>query len=470
MRPVITPEESKRLDESAADPVGVLMERAGLAVALEAVAMGAGYGDRVVVLAGVGNNGGDGYVAARFLAGRGVAVEVQALGYPRGDSSPARRAALAAWAAGVKVTRLAAPSGADLVIDSVFGVGFRGRLPDGVSAWTGTDAPVLAVDIPSGLHAGDGTVDGTAFTAERTVTFHARKPGHILGEGPDRCGEIVVADIGLVGGEPAFRIADDEDAPVPRRRRTAHKWSAGSVLVVGGSEDFTGAPYLAATAALHAGAGAVAVACPEAMQPRMAAMAPDVITYGLGAGYVVGADDVAAVLRRESRYDTLVLGPGLGSVDRDFVLGCVLGWSGNLVVDADGLNALGELDPLRTRTAPTVITPHAGELSRLTGGDGSPDDAATAARRTGAAVLLKGNPTFVFGEEAWVVDSGGPELATAGTGDVLAGMIGAFWSSGMRAEEAARSAAYHHGVTGARLAERGTFTASELAIAVLRRV
>lgn len=464
MRLVITPEESNRLDAAATEPVVALMERAGMAVSLAAVEMGISYGARVSVLAGKGNNGGDGYVAARYLARRGVTVTVHARGAPAAGT-PAAAAAARAIAAGVTVEPLAAPVPADLVIDALFGVGFRGALPADVLPWIDGSAPVLAVDVPSGLAAGSGEVLGAAFTAARTVTFHALKPGHLLGEGPERCGRITVADIGLIGGEPELRLCEEPDAPLPVRPRTAHKWSVGSVAVIGGSPGMIGAAVLAGEAALATGAGSVAVVCPGGMQAQVAGLAPGLLTHGVGDGTRFGPDAVPAALEYADRFDVAVLGPGLGP-SPDFVAGVVAGRAGKLLIDADGLNCLEGLGPLEARTAPTIITPHAAEFSRLTGEPASYRAAAVIPDKTGVVVLLKGNPTFVLGAENWVVTSGGPELATIGTGDVLAGMVAALWGRGLDGETAARSAAYWHGTAGSNLARHRVVTAVGLVYGV----
>lgn len=437
------------------------MERAGLGVALTGVRMGIGYGSRVAVLAGVGNNGGDGYVAARYLARRGAQVRVYALGFPRGDYSPARLAAIRAVAAGVPVVDMTAPEPADLVIDALFGVGFRGDLPDQVVPWLDHDGALLAVDVPSGLLAGSGEVDGQAFTADVTVTFHALKPGHLLGEGPEHCGVIEVVNIGLVGGNAELRLCETEDAPVPRRARTAHKWSVGSVAVVGSARGMAGAGVLAAQSALNAGAGAASVVCPGAMQSQVAAMTPGLLTQGIGDGDRFTTADVAAVLEYTDRFDVMVLGPGLAS-DDGFAREILAQREGKLLVDADGLNNLGGLEPLTERSGPTIITPHAGEFTRLTGEVASYAAAMEVPDETGAVVLLKGNPSFVLGAEQWVVTTGGPELATIGTGDVLAGVVAALWAGSLDGETAARSGAFWHGVAGADLASRRTVTAQEL--------
>ncbi len=468
MEPLITPAESNRLDLVAEDPPELLMERAGLGVALTAIEMGIGYGDRVTVLAGRGNNGGDGYVAAKNLARRGVYVTVRPFGYPRGDASAARMAALAAVRAGARVAGFDEPDRSDLIIDALFGVGFRGALPDEVVPWTLLDTPVLAVDVPSGLDAATGLVAGAGFFADVTVTFQAAKTGHVLGEGPERSGELIVLDIGLGDPRPELMLCESIDAPIPVRTRNAHKWSVGSVAVVGGSSGITGAAMLTARAALAAGAGAATVICPGGLQPIYAAMDPGVMNRGIGSGMRFAPGDVDEVIEAAERYDVLALGPGLGPVDSRFVKSLLERWQGSVVLDADGLNALDGPNAL-SREGDTIITPHAGEYARLTGAEASHVDAASLATRHGAVVLLKGNPTFVTdGHETWVVTSGGPELASIGTGDVLTGMAAAYTAGGLPAPIAARSAAYRHGTAGARLAEVETVTATALLVEIGR--
>ena len=466
MEPLITPQESGRLDLVADDPAATLMERAGLGVALVAVEMGIGYGDRVTILAGRGNNGGDGYVAAKYLARRGVDVTIHQFGYPRGDASPARMAALAAVRAGARLARPREPERSDLIVDAVFGVGFRGTLPADVVPWTLLDTPLLAVDVPSGLDAASGIVEDAAFYADVTVTFQAAKTGHVLGEGPERTGELIVFDIGL--GEPRseMMLCEDIDAPTPVRMRHAHKWSVGSVAVVGGSPGITGAAMLTAQSALAAGAGAAAVVCPGALQSTYAAMDPGVMNIGVGAGSRFESDDAAAVVAAAGRYDVLAVGPGLGPVDEAFVVGLLEQWDGPVVLDADGLNAISDTTALE-RQADTVITPHTGEFARLTGESADHAAAAALASQSGSTVLLKGNPTFVTdGDETWVVTSGGPELATIGTGDVLTGMVAAYVAGGLPATVAARSAAFHHGEAAAALNQQRSVTATALVNAI----
>ncbi|HKZ19569.1 MAG TPA: NAD(P)H-hydrate dehydratase [Acidimicrobiia bacterium] len=439
MLPVITPAEARRLDDSSSVGVDVLMERAGSAVAAAAAGMGMAYGKRAVVLAGPGNNGGDGYVAARILKARGVGVTVRALAAPR--TAEAQLARQRAMAAGVDVDDLGDPEPFDLVIDGLFGGSFR---PDpAVTGWIQSEQRVLSVDVPSGLDPLTGGAAGAAFRAERTVTFGAYKVGHLLSDGPDLSGEVEVVDIGLPSPEPTMYLVEEVDASLPRRSRRAHKWSAGSVLVVGGAVGMTGAAVMAGRAALHFGAGAVGLAVPESAASVAAANAPDLLQHRL--------EDLP------DRYRVLVIGPGLGHEHDDLAAKLIATWNGPVVVDADALSLVTEPDPK------LVLTPHAGEFERLGGGEPTPENAVALARKLKATVLLKGNPTVIAGDDVpWIVNSGGPELATIGTGDVLSGMIGALLAQGLEPAAAARAAAFWHGRAGAQLAARTTVTAPSL--------
>ena len=441
MKAVITPEEASRLDEISQVPIAELMERAGRAVALEAARMGMGYGSHVAVLAGTGNNGGDAYVAARHLRRRGVGVTVHRLGPPKTD--PAQAAAELARSEGVAITSLGRSLPADLVVDGLFGGGYRSGAPEAVASWMSAGR-TLAIDIPSGVDPSDGRVSGPALVAERTVTFDYLKIGHVLGEGPDHCGEVVVSRIGLGDAEPALFLAEVDDAPLPSRPRTAHKWSAGSVLVVGGARGMTGAALLAGRAALQFGAGAVGLAVPDDTASLAASSAPELLHYPIDS--------------LPDRFDTLVIGPGLGADHDELARKAIESWEGTVVVDADALG-LASL----SHRGRMIVTPHAGEFERMTAEKASSVAAAALARELGAVVVLKGNPTLVTdGGVPWVVDRGGPELATIGTGDVLAGMIAALATAGLEPLAAARSAAYWHGEAGRRLAATTTVTARRL--------
>ena len=439
MIPVLTPEEMGAVDRSAPEPVEELVERAGFAVARAARRMmGGAYGRRVLVVAGRGNNGADGRVAARWLARWGAAVRVV-------DPS--------ALAPGAR------PGPADLIVDAAYGTGLsRPYAPPDPGP-----VPVLAVDIPSGLSGLTGT--GEAMAAERTVTFASYKPGLLLAGGPDRCGAVEVADIGL--GERAARSArmwlmtDADLALLPARGRHAHKWQT-AVMVVGGSEAMNGAPLMAARAAMRAGAGYALVGVPGA--PPGGGLPP-----GEQVGVSLSGDDwVDQAVEAAGRARAVVIGPGLsararrpdGGTGADTPVGRFLRASGApAVVDADAITALGDLDAVAqvaaARSAPMVLTPHEGEYSRVTGhppGEDRIADVAAAARQTGAVVLLKGSTTVVAAPDGRVLlsSSGSSRLATAGTGDVLSGVIAAFLARGLPPLEAAALAAHTHGRAAAR--------------------
>lgn len=419
------------------------MEAAGWGLAGAAIELGAGYGWRVSVLAGPGNNGGDGWVAARRLAGSGCHVTVHQLGEP--TTAVARRARDRALPV-VNVAPVSEIGRPRLVIDALFGSGARAGLPDVVKPWIELDVPVVAAHVPSGIDAGTGVAAGEAFSAERTVAFHALSPGHLLGDGPDYCGHVTVTDIGLIGGDPEFLVAEKIDALRPTRPRTGHKWSVGSVLVVGGSPGMLGAAVMAAQSALHFGAGAVGLAVPDELTEPATQLAPEILVY------------------RQSeipdRFDVVVAGPGMG--EHTEALGSILRSDRPLVLDADGVTGVSR-DDLAKRTAPTIITPHAGEFVNLAGVAPSLAVANQLASDLGIIVLMKGAPTFVCdGEVPVCIRSNGRELASIGTGDVLAGMTGALIARGLEPCDAGVSAAYWHGVAAAELASRTSVTAPGL--------
>lgn len=446
MLTVVTAEEFRRVDRAYEGDLGEAMERAGHAVALAAVRHGAGYGSRVVVLAGGGNNGGDGYVAARYLARRGANVVVHALTSPRTDISRAARTR--AVAAGVRMRELGLPVAADLVIDAVFGGGARGGLPGSVLAWMETTAPVIGVDFPTGLDPDSGRINESAFDCVETVTFGCLKTGHVLGQGPDRCGRVTVADIGIQGGRPSLFVAEESDAPRPSRERKAHKWSAGSVLVLGGSPGMVGAAVLAGRAALDFGAGTVVVSSSQVETVQRAA--PELLAYTF--------DQAAESI---DRFEVCVAGPGLDA-DDETAIRPLLAKARKVVLDAGGLTR-ASLDAAREGDSEVVVTPHDREFERVAGAGAGTYSVRSFATRAGVTVLRKGNPTMVSdGGLPVLVTTGGPELASIGTGDVLAGMIGALWARGLSPFDATISAAYWHGQAGASLAQERTVTAAGL--------
>jgi hydroxyethylthiazole kinase-like uncharacterized protein yjeF len=419
--PVLTPAEMVAVDAAAAEPVSVLIERAAGAVAAVALSMlGGGYGRRVVVLAGKGNNGADGRAAALRLRRRGARVVVV-----DAAMAPARLPA------------------ADLVIDAAFGTGFRGEhhAPDA------GDAAVLAVDIPSGVDGVTGEVRGRALPATRTVTFVAPKPGLLFEPGRQLAGDVVVADIGLAATSDAAVVeAADVAAWLPGRVADDHKWRA-AVLVVAGSPGMTGAAHLAAAAAARTGAGMVRVGSPGLPDD------PGRPTEAVGV-CLPETEWAATVLADVGRFHALVIGPGLGTAatTQQDIRRVVAAAPIPVVVDSDGLTALGAEagSTIRARTAGTILTPHDGEFARLTGGPPGADRIAAArslAEQSGAVTLLKGATTVVADPTGSVriVMSGDARLATAGTGDVLSGIIGALLARGLDAFDAAAAGAWLHG-------------------------
>ena len=435
MRPVVTVAEMRAADAAAPVPVDVLIARAGRAVAAAAIdLLGGAYGRRVVVVAGRGNNGADGRAAGTYLAARGAHVRIEPAAASRDRSGPADLRAVLA--------------GADLLVDAAYGTGLRG----GYEAPDPAGVPVLAVDVPSGLHGDTGEAAPGAVRATRTVTMAALKVGLLVGEGPQRAGPVEVADIGLPVGRPGAHLVDEQDlAWWPAPSRASHKW-ARAVWVVAGSPGMRGAAELCARAAQRAGAGMVHVGSPglgAAAHPAAEAVAVTLPAGGWEA-------DVLAEL---DRFGAVVVGPGLGrdAATRAGVLALVAASPVPVVVDADGLNALAERPGWRagehgpgTGCGAVVLTPHDGEFARLAGHPPGPDrlgDVRALAAATGAVVLLKGPTTVVAAPdgEALLVTAGDARLATAGTGDVLAGIIGAFLAAGLPPLRAAALGAFVHG-------------------------
>lgn len=449
MIPVVTPAEMGAADArtiAAGTPESVLVTRAGRAVGRRVrEVLGGTYGRRIVVLAGKGNNGADGRIAAAALREWGSRVAVVDITQP--VSARDRRA----------IAR------ADAVVDAMFGTGFRGVLEGAPAELTAlvadartARAAVIAVDIPSGVDGLTGASVGPAIAADHTVTFAAPKPGLWFHPGRRLAGTVTVADIGIdlgpgVGRVAVMEAADITDA-VPARAATTHKWQSG-VLVVGGSAGMIGAPMLAAHAAARLGAGIVWAALPG--EAAAAASGTEVITLALAddsAGMLTLAG-TGAVLEAASRFGAVVVGPGLGRdpVAATAVRELIAEVPVPLIVDADAIVALaGALAIVRGRDAPTVLTPHDGEFEGLTGtrpGDDRIDAARTLATRAGATVLLKGPTTVVADADGRVRlnPTGNAALATAGSGDVLSGMIGAFCARGMESVTAAATAAFVHG-------------------------
>ncbi len=417
--PIVTPEEMRAIDADAPEPVEELVDRAGRAVARSALRLlGGAYGRRVVVIAGKGSNGADGRVAARCLERAGVRVTVVEVGVGSIPDS-------------------------DLVIDAAYGTGFHGTWePPDVGA-----APVLAVDLPSGVDGLTGEAAGPVLQAAVTVTFAAHKPGLLLGLGKGLAGEVEVVDIGLDVSRARAHLVTDADvaAWLPARAGDAHKWQGG-VWLVAGSPGMTGAAALATRGAQRAGAGYVRVSTPGGA-------AGEGIPLEAVGTELPDAGWAREVLDGLGRFGAVAVGPGLGRADgtAEQVRALVDGHGDvPIVIDGDGLHALGEA-PLVGPGA--ILTPHDGEYERLTGGPPAADRLAAArslAATTGGVVLLKGSTTVIADPDgrALVTTTGDARLATAGTGDVLTGIIAALVAGGVEPLRAAAAGAHLHGVAG----------------------
>ncbi len=471
-------------------PGATLMERAGTgaaAILLDRFPHVRKHG--VVVLAGKGNNGGDGFVVARALKKKRVRVEV-ILAVPASEIRGDARAKLQAWQrAGGKVQTVTAAKldplaralgRAGCVVDALFGTGLGGEvtgLPAELIAMVNAAGlPTVALDLPSGLDADRGVPLGVAIEAELTIAFAAPKIGTVIHPGAHYAGDVAVVDIGIPDAAiatvaPQVEAVTAADAARILRPRDveSHKGTHGHLAVIAGSLGKTGAAILCARAATRAGTGLVTVGCPSVVLPIVAGGILEAMTWPLpddGAGALAYADGQAfRTLLADKR--AAVVGPGIGTgPDREaLVRWLVTTRPLPLVLDADALTCLGKLGgglDRPTNGAPLVLTPHPGEMSRLTGDDTATiqRDRLTAARKAAAAydavVVLKGARTVIAAPDGrvWINLSGNPGLAAGGTGDVLAGMVGSLLAQGYRAEDAAVLGVFLHGHAADRIAER----------------
>lgn len=439
-------------------PEGALMQRAaaGLAAECARILRQGVYGTTVAVLAGAGDNGGDALYAGARLAGRGAAVTAVLLSPDR--AHPGGLTALRAT--GGRALPAGSPAATDvvaaarLVLDGIVGIGGSGGLRPAaaglVAAVTGT---VVAVDLPSGVDADTGAVEGEAVRADVTVTFGTLKPGLLVGAGAEHAGDVRLVEIGLDLPEPRLRVLDPADVArlVPRPGPRDDKYTRGVVGVAAGSSTYPGAGVLSTGAAVHGGAGMVRYAGGAAEHVR-SRWPEAIVTEGKPS--------------EAGQVQAWVVGPGIGTDDAAAgLLRDVLGQDVPVLVDADGLTLLArEPELVRSRTAPTVLTPHDREFERVAGPVG--DDRVGAARRAaaemGVTVLLKGNATVIADPDgfAYVNPTGTPWLATAGSGDVLSGLGGALLAGGVEPALAAALAAYLHGLAGSIAAGGATTSAT----------
>ncbi|MFI5028418.1 MAG: NAD(P)H-hydrate dehydratase [Solirubrobacterales bacterium] len=474
LEPLFDAEGIRAVDRWAIEEQGVpgeeLMETAGTALA-DAVAGLAPQGP-VRVLCGKGNNGGDGLVAARHLRASGFEVEALELFSEEGPPD------LDVWL-----------KGAGVILDAIFGTGFSG-IPNepaaaAIEAANRCGAPIVACDIASGVDASSGEISGVAIKAAITVSFHAAKVGHRVAPGKWHTGELRVAPIGIPAGAPAVPVAGTIGPGVlglaPRRGARSTKFSSGQVAIAGGCRGLTGAVQMSSRAAIRAGAGYATVAVPVDLEPIFESGQPEVMSVGCpGGDGCLAPASAKAVLRTFERAAGGVLGPGLGRDPGtiELVREVIAAIEIPLVVDADGLNALaGRLQAIAAREAPTILTPHAGELGRLLGRDSVEISAhrLTAAREAavaaGSIVVLKGDDTIVTDGERTAVNAvSAPALASAGTGDVLSGITAALLARGLDPFAAACAAVLAHARAGRDAARRIGSAESVIATDVIESI
>jgi hydroxyethylthiazole kinase-like uncharacterized protein yjeF len=458
---------------------GSLMARAGLALAALAGELAGETSDPILIVAGPGNNGGDALVAARHLKQRWYQVIVVLAGDPA--SMPADAAdAHKAWLAegGSCIEDIPSSMRFSLALDGLFGIGLK-RFPEGhharlINEINQLSCPVISIDVPSGLDADTGQVHGCAVTAGYTLTFLAAKPGLYTLDGPDHAGTVIVSDLGIDAtgiAEPRGWLLEERmfHPALPPRPRNSHKGLFGNVAVIGGSEGMVGAALLAGRAALLCGGGRVYAGLLAEDAPLLDPLQPELMLRH------------ATDLHEKVEASCAVIGPGLGrSPQAVSLLKVWLGQPVPLVLDADALQLIGQNPALkaviRQRSHPTIMTPHPGEAAALAGCDNREiqqdrmRSALKLADEYNAVILLKGAGTVIVepGGNWHINPTGNPGLASAGTGDVLAGMLGAFIAQGLSATQATCLAAWLHGAAADELVAHGTgpvgLTASEIAL------
>jgi hydroxyethylthiazole kinase-like uncharacterized protein yjeF len=473
LEPLPDPAQQRATDEWAIGDRGIpgidLMERAGAGLT-DLVCELAPTGT-VAVVCGKGNNGGDGLVTARLLRVLGRDVRVLLLGSPDEFRGDARTNLERLEGAAPERFEPGALGGASAIVDAILGTGFSGEPREPAAGAIAAineagerGAVVIACDIPSGVDGATGEIAADAVRADATATFHAAKPGLWIAPGKTHAGDVRVVDIGIPPGAPAEAdiglIEDRVTSAIPVRGRESTKFAAGSVLVCGGSLGLTGAPSMASESAMRSGAGYVTALVPASLNLVFESRLLEAMTVPLpDADGSLVPDAADTVLGRVPRADALVLGPGLGREPGALEFARTVASAAELplLLDADGLNAhAGKLSSLAQRPAATVLTPHAGELARLLEADSAAigarrlHSARRAAAESGAIIVLKGDDTIVADPSgrAGVSRGGASALATAGTGDVLSGVIGAYLAKGMDPFTAACAGVLVHGHAG----------------------
>ena len=496
---VVTPTQMREIDRRSIEDLGIpgrdLMERAGAAVAaaVESLLPPDRSEPFVILLAGKGNNGGDALVAARLLSEKGIKtltlLMAEALALKGDAALNLDRLAREKFpleelvdGKGLDILRENLPK-ADLIVDGIFGTGFKGSARGMVAEviklvnQTTRARPVIqviAIDIPSGLDGETGKVAGEAIRADRTVTMGLPKTGMVRGDGLNCCGLVVVADIGFppavideVSPDLELVTGSELSGLIPPRPRSSHKGDYGHLLILAGSPGMTGAAALASMAALRSGAGLVTLGIPESLNPILEEKCTEIMTLPLpetSAG-TLSPDAIPPILDFCRKIDVVALGPGLsrnpetGELVGELVKSCPV----PMVIDADGLNLISrDVSMLKKAASPLILTPHPGEMCRLTGLAkdelfGDREDAARGfAREYNLTLVLKGAGTLIAtpSGQLWINLNGNPGMATGGTGDVLTGLIAGFRAQGLMNEDAARLGVFVHGAAGDRAADK----------------
>lgn len=480
MQSALTAAQMRQAEQAGDDQLGMssalLMENAGRALA-EAARSVVGPQGRFLVVCGPGNNGGDGFVAARFLLEGGARVSVALVGDKSRMSAEAQRAMKGLVSFGIApqpLEALSRPRAGDVVVDAIFGTGLN-RAPAGPFAeaifriyrWRRIGVKVVAADVPSGLQSDTGEAFLPYLEADVTVSFGFLKRGQVVEPGASLCGELRRVDIGLspvalqVVTGPVLRVVEEGDAreALPARRSDSHKGTYGHVLVVAGSRGKSGAAALVSRAVLRSGAGLVSVATRGDVLDAVLAHSPEVMGIPMERAGALGSADLNTLLEAAEQKDALVIGPG---IPRGPETGKLIGEllervDAPAVLDADALNAVAsDLAVLRRAKKPVILTPHPGEMARLTGRSTKEvqanrlEVARGFATQHGVTLVLKGSRTIIASPdgEIFVNTTGNAGMATAGAGDVLSGICGAFLAQGIRAPDAAWAAVYAHGLAG----------------------
>jgi len=469
-------------------PQVILMENAGRSVAEVTVeTIGGARGKSVTIVCGKGKNGGDGLVAARHLLAAGASVHVILLS-PRsklgGETlrqyTILRRVALLkgsrdrlSMAASIPRGPVAPREPPSAVIDAIFGTGFHGKLAGpakrAIDWMNSAGCPVISVDVPSGLNSDDGSVGNTSVRADTCVTMGTLKTGLLIGEGPERCGKIRVVDLGVdmktlaTARDPVFRIGEEDLGECFRRRaRDSHKHSVGKVLILAGSVGLTGAAAMAAVAAMRSGAGAVVLGVPRSIYPVLSKKLTEVMVKPLSESpeATLCPDSISDVKTELAWADVILTGPGLGmgSGAHDFIEKLLKLRNKSILLDADGLNHLAGDSSLQGRLKHNtcILTPHTGEFSRLSGYSYDEIEKGRVvltrkyARKYGVFIVLKGSPSITADPagRVFINSTGNPGMATAGMGDVLAGIISAMWAESGKPLESTYGGVFVHGHAG----------------------